>query len=438
MRFLGIGDSCDLGALYMRLLADGHEVKVFVAEPLAQGTMAGLVEHTSSWESELDWVKAAGDQGIILFENVARARGELQDRLRKDGFHVIGGSAYGDRLENDRAFAQRVLSDIGLQTAKVVQFNDVASANKFIDEHPARYVLKFNGPNFSSNDNYVGRLSDGADVRAVLRAKFLFEEQAEALSFVLMEHVDGVEMGVGAYFNGETFIGEACLDWEHKRFFPGNLGELTGEMGTIATFGRSRSFFERTLKRMTPMLTAGGYCGYINLNTIVNARGIWPLEFTCRFGYPGFAVLGPLQQTRWGELFGAMVSRKGNATMLPGFCAAIVLTTPPFPYDRETIEEPVGLPVIFDGKLSEQDRDRLYYGEVGTANGQLVTSGMYGWTMVATAVSDSIETARNKAGELADRIIVPNVRYRRDIGSALIAGDFALVEDLGFLDPTRE
>jgi phosphoribosylamine--glycine ligase len=438
MRFLGIGDTCDLGALYMRLLADGHEVKVFVAEPLAQGTMAGLVEHASSWERELDWIKASGDQGIILFENVAEARGELQDKLRKDGFHVIGGSAYGDRLENDRAFAQRVLADIGLQTAKIVEFNDVASANKFIDEHPARYVLKFNGPSFSSNDNYVGRLSDGADVRAVLRAKFFFQEQAEALSFVLMEHVDGVEMGVGAYFNGENFIGEACLDWEHKRFFPGNLGELTGEMGTIATFDRSKKFFERTLKRMTPMLAAGGYCGYINLNTIVNARGIWPLEFTCRFGYPGFAVLSPLQQTRWGELFGAMTSRKGNAAMLPGFCAAIVLTTPPFPYDRETVEEPVGLPVIFDGKLSEQDRDDLYYGEVGMLNGQLVTSGLYGWTMVATAVSDSIETARTKAGELADRIIVPNVRYRRDIGSALIEGDFALVEDLGFLDPTGE
>jgi phosphoribosylamine--glycine ligase len=435
MRFLGIGDSCDLGALYMRLLADGHEVKVFVAEPLAQGTMAGLVEHTPSWERELDWVKASGDQGIILFENVARARGELQDRLRKDGFHVIGGSAYGDRLENDRAFAQRVLADIGLQTADVVEFNDVGSANKFIDEHPARYVLKFNGPNFNSYDSYVGRLPDGADVRAVLRTKFFFEEQTEALSFVLMQHVEGVEMGVGAYFNGETFIGEACLDWEHKRFFPGNLGELTGEMGTIATFDRSRKFFERTLKRMTPMLAAGGYCGYINLNTIVNARGIWPLEFTCRFGYPGFAVLSPLQQTRWGELFAAMVSRKGNATMLPGFCAAIVLTTPPFPYDRETVEEAsVGLPVMFDGELTEQDRDRLYYGEVGIANGQLVTSGLCGWTMVATAVADSIEQARCRAGELADRVIVPNVRYRRDIGSTLIEGDFAFVENLGLLD----
>src|ERR1700712_96505 len=436
MRFLGIGDTCDLGALYMRLLTEGHEVKVFVKEPLAQGTMAGLVQHTSSWESELDWVRASGEQGIILFENVAEARGELQDKLRKDGFNVIGGSAYGDRLENDRAFAQRVLASIGLQTAEVVEFSDVASAISFIEEHPARYVLKFNGPNFSSYDNYVGRLPDGADVRALLRTKFFFEEQSEALSFVLMEHVDGVEMGVGAYFNGEKFIGEACLDWEHKRFFPGNLGELTGEMGTIATFDRSRTFFERTLKRMTPMLAAGGYCGYINLNTIVNERGIWPLEFTCRFGYPGFAVLGPLQQTRWGDLFRAMTERRGTVKMRAGFSAAIVLTTPPFPYDRETVEEAiVGLPVMFDGGLVEHDRDSLYYGEVGVVNGQLVTSGMYGWTMVATGVAGSIGGARCKAAELADKVIVPNVRYRRDIGTALAGGDFAFVENLGLLDP---
>ena len=114
MRFLGIGDSCDLGALYMRLQFEGHEVKVHVALPICHGTLAGLVTHVTDWRNELDWVRQAGDEGFILFENVAGHRGELQDELRRDGFNVIGGSAYGDRLEKDRGYAQNVLRDIGL------------------------------------------------------------------------------------------------------------------------------------------------------------------------------------------------------------------------------------------------------------------------------------------------------------------------------------
>ncbi len=34
MRFLGVGDYCDLGALYLRLQAEGHDVKVFISDPL--------------------------------------------------------------------------------------------------------------------------------------------------------------------------------------------------------------------------------------------------------------------------------------------------------------------------------------------------------------------------------------------------------------------
>jgi phosphoribosylamine--glycine ligase len=185
---------------------------------------------------------------------------------------------------------------------------------------------------------------------------------------------------------------------------------------------------------MAPLLSAGRYCGYINLNTIVNASGIWPLEFTCRFGYPGFAVLGPLQETNWADLFAIMIGHPGQVRMRSGFCAAIVLTTPPFPYDRKAVEEPVGLPVIFDGELSRDEHDHLYYGEVGLSKGRLVTSGRYGWTMVATATAKTIEAARIEAGALADKVVVPNVRYRRDIGSSLVERDFRFVEHLNLFD----
>ena len=428
MRFLGIGDAADLSALYLRLAEEGHDVKVCIAYPLCQDTLLGLIERGGEWPSELAWVRAAGDDGCILFENVGAGRGETQDRLRREGYNVIGSSAYGARLENDRGYAQRVLAELGLPTAALFEFSDASEAARFIDRRPARYVLKANGPEAAT---FVGRHRAGMDVRALLAGA-----RPIGQSFVLMDFLEGVEMGVGAYFNGEDFLEPACLDWEHKRFFPGDLGELTGEMGTVVTYSRSKSFFDRTLALMRPLLKQHGYCGYINLNTIVNERGIWPLEFTCRFGYPGYAILDPLQRTSWADLLRSMLDRRRNRFEAePGFCVGIVVTTPPFPYSREHVAEPVGQPIFFDGDLTAAERRNLHYGEVALKNGVLVTSGASGYTLVVTGTGPTIEAARDAANALVQKVLVANARYRCDIGQRLIDGEFAKVEGWGLLDP---
>jgi phosphoribosylamine--glycine ligase len=433
MRFLGVTETCDLGALYVRLAEAGHEVRISISEEKARGTLAGLVPRTEDWRGELDWVRDAGDDGIILFEAVSEGFGALQDALRRKGFAVVGGSAFGDRLENDRAYAQGLLAGLGFRTAAVREFSNADAADDFLAAHPARYVLKFSGADHVAGDTYVGQLADGRDVRAMLAARFRARGEAPA-SFILMDRLEGIEVGVGAYFNGERFLAPACLDWEHKRFFADDLGELTGEMGTVATYAGTKRFFDLTLARIEPLLQEQGHVGYVNLNTIVNEDGIWPLEFTCRFGYPGFAVLDPLQDIEWGELLRMTATRsRRRFPAFPGFSLGVVLTTPPFPYSRKEIDEPVGLPILMPDSFTADDRRQVHFGEVGLNQGQLVTSGLYGWTMVVTGTGPTISCAKRAAYERAARIAIPNARYRLDIGDRLIAGQYARMEAMGLL-----
>ena len=410
--------------MYLRLVSEGHEVKASISEPLAQGTMAGLVPRAERWEDELDWVRADPDGSIILFEAVGF--GELQDRLRSEGFNVIGGSAFGDRLENDRDYALGLLRHNGLHIARVRKFAHAADGIADLEQHPRRCVFKLCD---SAGDTFVGRLGDGTDVAALLRV----QPPRDGAPFVLMDHVAGVETGVGAYFNGERFLEPACLDWEHKRFFAGDLGELTGEMGTVATFTGSERLFEATLKPVEPLFREARHVGWVNLNTIINEEGVWPVEFTCRFGYPGFAVLEPLQAIQWSALFDLLTDPKAERFPVhPGYSTCVVLTTPPMPLSRKQVEAPIGLPLV----IGDLDPQHLHLGEVASGDHGFVTAGLYGWTAVVTGTGQTVQEATAAAYANAAKVYAPNMRYRLDIGDALINGELEMLLKWGWLNST--
>jgi phosphoribosylamine--glycine ligase len=432
MRFLGVGETNDLGDMYLRLIQRGHDVKVHMSDPESAGVMEGMLDFIPDWRRELDWIRAVGKDGIILFETAAE--GVVQDELRSDGYNVIGGSGLGDRLEGDRGYGQRVLRDFGIQSAATHRFENFDAAMSFVRETRGRYVLKLNGTSWSSTSTYTGEMESGEDMLAVLRSTRNRWPAEEAVSFVLMEHLKGVEVGVGAFFNGNEFLKPANLDWEHKRFFPGDIGELTGEMGTVVTYRGAERIFDATLGRMESLLRSSRYCGYINLNTIVNDAGIWPLEFTCRFGYPGFPILDSLHVDRWDELFARMISRRDKHIQTSGgFSVGVVITVPPFPYSTGYDELGKGMPISFLGEMSECDRDAIHYGEVTNCEGQLVTAGLIGYIAVVTGTGETIDAARESSYRVVRKIVVPNARYRNDIGEKLMREDLDTLKKLGWL-----
>ena len=434
MRILGIGDYNELGSIYLRLIEGGHDVRVHIRAEDSRDVLAGMIELAPSWEDALPWVREAGDGGLILFED--SGHGELQDRLRREGLRVVGGSAFGDRLEQERVLGQDILRRAGLLTAASHPFVDFGAAIAFIAEYPARYVLKFNGTELPPDMNYVGSRADGADVVAILtrHMRRWTDDFEHPPDFVLMEHVLGVETGVGGMFNGTEFVPPYNLDWEHKRFFPGDLGELTGEMGTVVTYRGADKLFEATLGRIAPALRAAGHVGYVNLNMIINAEGVWPLELTCRFGYPGFAILSALFEEDCGAILGRVAA--GSSTPIAtaeGYAVGVVLTVPPFPYHFGYAELTKGTPVCLPPDLTRDERRHLHFAEVGLDGGLLVTTGQIGYAMVVTGRGDTLEEAQRAAYALCDRIALPKVRYRNDIGDSLRTTGLAELGRLGWI-----
>jgi phosphoribosylamine--glycine ligase len=138
MRVLGIGSHCDLGDLYLRLMASGDDVRVQVSDPDSADILLGLVPRGQGIEEDLAWVRET--RGLVVFETTGS--GTRQDELRRRGDRVVGGSALGDRLELDRAFGQKAFRDSGLSIAPSYEVSGWDAAIAFVERRPARYVLK--------------------------------------------------------------------------------------------------------------------------------------------------------------------------------------------------------------------------------------------------------------------------------------------------------
>ncbi len=67
-------------------------------------------------------------------------------------------------------------------------------------------------------------------------------------------------------------------------------------------------------------------------------------------------------------------------------------------------------------------------------DGQLVSSGMTGYIGVATGVGDTVEEASRRAYEVADKVVVPNLRYRNDIGERVSNGGLQELRTLGWVE----
>ena len=432
-RFLFVSaDAALITDLAWRVHREGYEVKYFIAAESDRQIGDGFVPKTDDWRAEVDWAD------VIVFDDIwvggDIGTGALAEELRADGKAVVGGTENTDRLEEDRGYAMEVLEDHGVTTIDHHIFSEFDDGIAHVREHPAPYVIKPLGEVQNVKRLlYVGNEDDGSDVIDVLRAyKKAWGHRMKG--FQLQRKVEGVEVAICGFFNGERFIDRVNFNFEHKKLFPGNIGPSTGEMGTSMFWAGQNRLYKETLGKLADWLAEEGYVGSIDINCIVNEDGIYPLEFTPRFGYPTIALQEESIESSTGEFFAALARGEvPDFEVHNGYQVAVRVVLPPFPFnDEQTYDESSRNAAVVFGT---EGHEGIHIEDAKRVDGQWRVAGENGMPIVVTGKGDTMGAAREQCYRRIDGIVMPNMYYRDDIGERWIDGDGDRLQAWGYLGP---
>jgi len=234
--------------------------------------------------------------------------------------------------------------------------------------------------------------------------------------FQLQKRMTGVEVAVGAFFNGHSFMTPINVNFEHKKLFPGNIGPSTGEMGTSMYWSGENKIFNATLKKMEQTLREEGYVGYIDINCIVNANGIYPLEFTARFGYPTITIQSEGINMPMSEFFLGMAEGKLRSFKTKsGFQVGVRVVVSPYPFnDKETFESTSKESVIL---FKKPNLEGIHIADVKLDNGEWLVAGDTGVVLVICGAGPTMKEAQAQAYRRLSNVMIPGMYYRTDIGN---------------------
>jgi phosphoribosylamine--glycine ligase len=414
------------------LKMEGHNARLFIEDKDQKNNLDGLVDKTEKWEDDLDWVT---ETGLIVFDTFGY--GEIQDQLREKGYSVVGGNKFADMLEQDRQYGQKIFSVCGIGIVSTVNFCNVTEAIKFVQENDGPWVIKQNG-HANKSFNYVGQLKNGKDVISVLENYNRYNKK-DCVSIDLQKKVEGIEIGVARYFNGNDWVGPIELNIEHKGLCDNDLGPKTDEMGTLMWYdsNEENKLFNETLKKLKPYLKSINFKGDIDINCIVNEKTVFPLEATPRFGSPSTQLQRELHISPWGDFLKAIADGTSyDLKYRQGFGIIVLVATPPFPYDGAMKKYcPNGEKILFNKAMSHEEMKHIHFEEVSldTKTNELYISSKKGYVLHVGGTGKNVAEARKRTYELIDNIIIPKKFYRTDIGLNYINRDEAKLREWGWI-----
>jgi phosphoribosylamine--glycine ligase len=329
MRILVHDASADFVGIAYQIQKEGTKVDLFIKDKFYRNAMDGLIPKVESMEEGL-----RNKPDLVIFS--LNGDGELADKVRKDGYKVIGGSAMADKLEMDRSYGVKVAKQYGLSVPRTTEFKDVLSAIEFVKKSKRPYAVKIDN-NKSEASSYVSK-----DAEEMVDYLTYAKEQGEISpsdTFILQEVVKGAEISTEVWFSDGNPIWPANSTFETKKFLAGELGQRTGcETSLVCHYdGNGGRIVDRTIRKILPLLKYSRYTGPLDVNCIVSEEDHEPyfLEFTPRIGYSAIYAFMAIIGIPISEFFYRVSRGTFTIPFKSLWGSALKLSIPPYPTDIE-------------------------------------------------------------------------------------------------------
>jgi phosphoribosylamine---glycine ligase len=406
-------------AFALKAAKAGHDVRIWFARGNNPEVGRGFktISVLEQWLPSARWadliVPTGNHQFMPKFE-----------QLRRAGMKVFGPSERSARLEIKRAFGMEFFQTHGIEVPEWEQFKSLDEAEAHVRKTEKRYVFKTLGDEEDKSLSYVGKSPADLIARLQRWKKLGMNPKGPVM---LQAVVEGVEIGVSRWMGSQGWVGPYNENFEHKKLLSGNCGPNCGEAGTVMKYVEASKLGEAVLAPLEESLVKMGHLGDIDVNCIVDEEGkAWPLEFTCRLGWPAFNIQ---LATHSGDPCQWMLDAcNGKDTMkaVMKIACGVVIAQPDYPYSEKTQAEVTDIPIY---GVSKDNEPYLYPQAVKRAKlpdmqGEKVvereiwaTAGDY--LMVVTGTGKTVRQACNRVYDTLGEVQVADCIYRDDIGEKL-------------------
>jgi phosphoribosylamine--glycine ligase len=341
----------------------------------------------------------------------------LADRVRARGVPVFGPGADGARLEGSKAWMKEVLVSAGVATARHGTFDDVASAEAFLDSLGDLYVIKTDG---LAAGKGVLVTSSRAEASEAVRDYLSGSRFGDAGRRVVVEEgLTGPELSLLVVCDGKRLVPLAPAQ-DFKRVGTGDTGPNTGGMGAYSPVPAvGPALVDRLLDTIVePTLhdlqrRGIDYRGVLYAGLMLTPQGPKVIEYNVRFGDPETQVVLPRFA---GDLAAFLLEAatgglRSPATFVDDAAVTVVCAAEGYPGPVRTGDVIAGL----DAARALPGVHVFAAGVAAGPDGALVTAG--GRVLNVTALGPSIAEARTRAYEAVSRISWPGMHARSDIAA---------------------